>query len=36
MTYRKLWGYQSFDDGQWVFHRGLFNLRSAHGTPATR
>lgn len=36
MTYRKIWGYQSFDDGQWVFHRGLFNFRSAHGTPASR
>lgn len=26
MTYRKLWGYQSVDDGEWVKHNGLFNF----------
>jgi hypothetical protein len=27
MTYRKLWGYQAFEDGEWTTHRGLFTLR---------
>lgn len=29
MSYRKLWGYSSFTDGQWVFNRGLFNFRGS-------
>ena len=32
MTYRKLWGYSAFEEGAWVFHRGLFNFRRNHGT----
>lgn len=30
MTYRKIWGYQIYTDGEWVFHRGLFNFRRTH------
>jgi hypothetical protein len=36
MSYRKLWGYQSYDDGAWVFHRGLFNFRRSNGTSSSR
>jgi hypothetical protein len=27
MTYRKLFGYQMFEEGEWKSHRGLFTLR---------
>lgn len=37
MTYRKLWGYQSFTEGEWVKRNGLFNFgRKNHGTSAPR
>lgn len=37
MTYRKLWGYQTFSEGEWVVRNGLFNFRrKAHGTSAPR
>lgn len=37
MTYRKLWGYQSFTDGEWVKRNGLFNFgRKNHGTSSAR
>lgn len=26
MTYRKLWGYHTFTDGEWVKVKGLFNF----------
>lgn len=35
MSYRKCWGYSSFDDGEWVQHNGLFNFRRNRGTPST-
>lgn len=36
MTYRKLWGYQTFTDGEWVKHKGLFNFGRSHGTSSPR
>lgn len=27
MTYRKLWGYSAFEDGEWKNHRGLFTFK---------
>jgi hypothetical protein len=35
MSYRKLWGWQAFENGEWTLHRGLFTWRN-HGTPQTR
>jgi hypothetical protein len=30
MSYRKIWGYQSYEDGEWVRHYGWFNFRRMH------
>lgn len=30
MTYRKLWGYQSYGEEGWEFKRGLFNFRRSN------